>query len=74
MAVNKKAGSTKRYGVRYGKRLKVKAGLIENQYKQRQKCPYCRKDGVKRVAVGIWGCAKCGAKFTGKAYSMGVKS
>ena len=71
MAVEKKAGSTKRYGARYGKGLKIKAGMIEHQYRQKQKCPYCRKVGVKRVAVGIWNCKKCGAKFTGKAYSIG---
>lgn len=74
MAVKKKAGSTKRYGPRYGKRLKEKAGLIESQYNKRQKCPYCKKEGVKRVATGIWGCKKCGAKFTGKAYSIGQKA
>lgn len=72
MAIQKKAGSTKRYGPRYGKRLKEKAGFIESQYKQRQQCPYCRKKGVKRVSAGIWACRSCGVKFTGKAYSIKV--
>ncbi|MEM2138924.1 MAG: 50S ribosomal protein L37ae, partial [Candidatus Woesearchaeota archaeon] len=35
-----------------------------------QKCPYCKKQGVKRKASGIWECKKCNSVFTGKAYSL----
>jgi len=37
------------------------------------KCPYCNKIKVKRVALGIWQCKKCNAKFAGKAYSISKK-
>ena len=71
MAVEKKAASGKRFGNRYGKKLREKVGLLENTYRQKtQKCPYCRKEGIKRVSAGIWTCRKCNVKFTGKAYSM----
>jgi hypothetical protein len=29
--------------------------------------------GVRRVALGIWQCEKCGVKFTGRAYLPGKK-
>ncbi|HLD02541.1 MAG TPA: 50S ribosomal protein L37ae [Candidatus Nanoarchaeia archaeon] len=65
-----KTASTKRFGARYGAPLRKKVGAIEARYRSRQKCPYCRKIGVKRIAAGIWECRKCDAKFTGKAYEI----
>ncbi|MBU0469964.1 MAG: 50S ribosomal protein L37ae [Nanoarchaeota archaeon] len=62
--------STKRFGPRYGRSLKNKFSLIETQQRAKHKCPYCNKDGVKRVALGIWQCRKCDSKFAGKAYSI----
>jgi len=69
-----KAGSlglVKRYGVRYGKRVKDKADKIHALRRLDNKCPYCRKRSVKRIAVGIWYCKSCKSKFTGGAYSIG---
>ncbi len=69
MAVEKKYGSIKRFGARYGRRGKEKFAKIEEEQRKTHKCPYCNSLKVKRVAVGIWSCKKCKAKFTGKAYS-----
>ena len=66
-------GSVKRFGARYGRKLKVKFSKIETEQRKFHKCPYCNKTAVKRVAVGIWNCKKCNAKFTGKAYSVSKK-
>ena len=66
-------GSVKRFGARYGRKLKIKFSKIETEQRKFHKCPYCNKIAVKRVAVGIWNCKKCKAKFTGKAYSVSKK-
>jgi len=70
MAIVKKFGSVKRFGARYGRRPKEKLAKIEAIQKGKHKCPYCHALKVKRLSVGIWNCRKCGAKFTGKAYSL----
>ena len=61
---------TKRFGARYGRKTKKKFAQVEKQHRGSHKCPYCSKVGVKRVAAGIWQCAKCEVKFAGKAYSV----
>jgi len=68
-----KLGSVKRFGARYGRKPKLKFSKIEAEQRKLHKCPYCNKIAVKRVAVGIWNCRKCKAKFTGKAYSITKK-
>lgn len=73
MAAEKKFGSVKRFGPRYGRRLKNKVADIEKKSKSLAKCPYCKKIGAKRVAVGIWQCRKCNSKFTGHAYYLEEK-
>jgi ribosomal protein eL43 len=62
--------STKRFGARYGKRVKDRLKEIELVSKKTHVCPYCRKQKVKRIATGIFLCDKCKAKFTGKAYTI----
>lgn len=74
MAEVQKLKSVKRFGARYGRRPKYKLAKIESILRSKQKCPYCCKEEVKRVAVGIWQCKKCNTKFTGKAYSIAQKS
>jgi len=66
----KKLKSIKRFGARYGRRVKHKLAEVEAIQRGEHICPYCRAPKAKRLAVGIWKCAKCGAKFTGKAYSV----
>ncbi len=64
-------GSTKRYGVRYGIKLKGKIESIEAERRLSTKCPYCHYPKATRVSTGIWECRKCKASFTGKAYTTG---
>jgi large subunit ribosomal protein L37Ae len=61
---------TKRFGARYGRKPKVKFANIEILQRVKQKCPYCSRTDVKRVAYGIWKCRKCETKFAGKAYTV----
>lgn len=67
-------GASKQFGVRYGRRLRMKWEAVDTEQKTQYKCPYCHKIAVKRIAVGIWNCPKCSAVFTGKAYSVAGKS
>ena len=65
-----KLGSAKRFGARYGSKPKHKFAKIEKEQRKKHLCPYWNTLKVKRVAVGIWHCRKCNAKFTGKAYTI----
>jgi len=69
MAQAKKT-STKRFGARYGRRLKDKLAPIEEASRKTYKCPYCSKTTVNRIASGIWECSKCDAKFASRAYNV----
>ncbi|MEW5896547.1 MAG: 50S ribosomal protein L37ae [Nanoarchaeota archaeon] len=60
---------TKRFGARYGRRLKNKFALIEIEQRAKHKCPFCNKFGIKRIAAGIWQCIKCKTKLAGKSYT-----
>lgn len=63
----------KRFGTRYGRKLRHKFIAVETQQKAEYVCPSCRYPKVKRVAVGIWECKKCDAKFAARAYSAEIK-
>ena len=67
------ATTTKRFGARYGGGVKHDFAKIEALQRKKYKCPYCHSFKVKRIAVGIWHCRKCNAKFTGKAYTVPKK-
>jgi large subunit ribosomal protein L37Ae len=73
MADKKKNTSTKRFGTRYGRSLKDKVADMESGHRGRHKCPYCGKNGIKRLAAGIWTCRICNVKFAGNAYSISSK-
>ncbi len=71
MAKKNPFGSVKRYGARYGATTRRRAGIIEAGYRNiRLNCPYCGKKNVKRSSLGIWECAKCNSRFTGRAYEL----
>ncbi len=63
--------STKKFGARYGRKTKERFDKIESEQRKKQKCPYCFAFQVKRIAMGIWECRKCKAKFAAKAYFVG---
>ena len=65
----KKVGPAGSFGARYGKRIRELWARITSEKRKRHICPYCKARAVKWVAVGIYICKKCGAKFTGKAYT-----
>ena len=65
--------SMKRYGARYGRSLKERYSIIEDEQKTLYECPDCGKFKLKRVSRGIWQCTKCNAKVAGKAYSVSKK-
>ncbi|MEM4336684.1 MAG: 50S ribosomal protein L37ae [Candidatus Woesearchaeota archaeon] len=64
----KKFGSVKRFGPRYGRRLKEKLADVEKKSKKPNKCPFCKNLSAKRIAAGIWKCKKCNSKFASGAY------
>jgi len=66
--MGKKTGSAGRFGVRYGKTIRTKINQVEKIQRKKQVCPYCKKPRAKRIAMGIFECAKCASKFTGRAY------
>jgi large subunit ribosomal protein L37Ae len=69
--MTKKVASAGRYGVRYGRKLRKKVINVEAAQRSKQKCPYCSRSTVKRLAMGIFNCTKCSSTFTGKAYVVG---
>jgi len=73
MAKSKEFGSVKRFGPRYGRTSRSIVGKIEHSQRKLHTCPYCRQVKAKRVSAGIWQCKNCGAKFTGKAYTLSEK-
>ena len=70
MPIPKELGSIKRFGARYGRKIKEKLAKIENLYHKKLVCPHCNAKKVKRKAPGIWHCMRCNATFAGKAYTF----
>jgi len=68
---SKKTRSAGRFGARYGKRVRQKLVNVEDKQRVKQKCPFCKKLGVKRLSKGIWHCKKCDKKFAGGTYHLG---
>ncbi len=64
----KKTKSAGRFGARYGKKIRARLVKIEDKQKQKQRCPFCKKLGVKRLSKGIWNCPKCKKKFANNAF------
>jgi large subunit ribosomal protein L37Ae len=67
---SKKSKAAGRFGSRYGKRVRDKLVQVENKQRVKQKCPFCEKVGVKRLANGIWECPRCKKKFASNTYYL----
>lgn len=67
----RKVGVTGKYGTRYGASLRKQVKKMEIAQHARYTCPFCGKNSVKRVAVGIW---KCQAKTCAKIIAGGAWS
>jgi large subunit ribosomal protein L37Ae len=68
MTSTKKVGTSGRFGVRYGGKIRLKVAEIEKKANAEYECPSCKKIQLIRIAKGIWQCEKCRYKFAGKAY------
>jgi len=66
----KKVKSAGRFGARYGKTLRDRLSKVESKQRKKQKCPFCKKLGVKRLSKGVWKCNKCGKKFASDTYYL----
>ena len=67
---SKKAKSAGRFGARYGKRVRDKLVKVEVKQRVKQKCPFCEREGAKRLSKGVWECSKCGKKFASNNYHL----
>lgn len=68
-----KAGSSGRFGARYGVIVRNRVKNIEAQQKAKHECPVCHHNSVKRESSGIWYCRHCDTKFAAGAYSPKTK-
>lgn len=66
----KKKKAVKKFGARYGKKVKDNWAKVEEKQRKKQKCPFCGKPGLKRLSKGIWKCPKCGRKFASDIYYL----
>jgi large subunit ribosomal protein L37Ae len=60
------ANSSKRFGSRYGSRIRKN---VDEAEERDYECPECGSE-VDRNTAGVWECTKCGQKFAGGAYSF----
>jgi large subunit ribosomal protein L37Ae len=67
---SKKSRAAGRFGARYGRSVRTKLANVEQKQRIKQKCPYCKKLGVKRLSKGIWKCSKCNKKFASDTYYL----
>lgn len=68
-----KAGSSGRFGARYGVVVRNRIKNIEKAQWAKHECPVCHHDSVKRESSGIWYCRHCGVKFAASAYTPAAK-
>lgn len=68
-----KAGTSGRFGARYGVIVRNRVKTIEANQKMNHECPICHHASVRRVSSGIWACKHCGSKYAAGAYTPEMK-
>jgi large subunit ribosomal protein L37Ae len=72
MVKTKKVKSAGRFGVRYGRKVRIQIAEIEAVQRKKQSCIFC--DGVAdRTSKGLWKCKKCNKKFAHNAFVLPKK-
>lgn len=73
MTRTRKVGQAGSFGPRYGTVARKRYAEIVRELRRPSECPQCHVMAVRREAVGIWYCKKCGYRFTGGAYAAQTK-
>ncbi len=68
MVEDETSDTAKRFGARYGRKIRKKVSEVESDSKSSYECPNCRVKSLERSGTGIWKCNKCGEKVAGGAY------
>ncbi len=66
----KKTKSAGRFGAKYGRSIRARLVKVEEKQRKKQECPFCGKQGIKRLSKGIWYCKKCNKKFASNIYTL----
>ena len=59
-----------RFGSRFGKSIREAVLDADRRAKASYECPFCSRMAVRREAVGIWKCHKCGKKIASGAFEF----
>jgi len=66
----RKAKASGRFGAGYGLRSRKRLNKVESLQRKKQRCPFCEKEKVKRMAKGIWQCNGCGKRFSSGIFNV----
>jgi len=73
MTKTRKVGQAGSFGPRYGTVARRRYAEIVSGLRRYSECPQCHVMAVRREAVGIWYCKKCGYRFAGGAFTAQTK-
>ena len=69
MPKTKKVKAAGRFGVRYGRKVRLRTADVESKQRKKQECIFCQGT-AKKLSNGIWQCKKCDKKFAGHSYIL----
>ena len=72
MPKTKKVKAAGRFGVRYGRKVRLRTADVESKQRKKQECIFCNGT-AKRLSKGIWLCNKCKKKFAHHTYYLPKK-
>ena len=70
MSEPKEKFTLKGLGSKFGAPVRKRFSRIALLKRMRRSCPSCGSRRLKREAVGIWTCRKCGFKVASEAYDV----